>query len=83
MHTHTVKKQVFRKFSTSFLIVMVKPNNYKNKAKKQDKNKLIKKKRIKNVLKFNKISTKPNKHTNKTTSTVLHFDNHFLLDCIK
>lgn len=62
---------------------MVKPNNYKNKAKKQDKNKLIKKKRIKNVLKFNKISTKSNKHTNKTTSTVLHFDNHFLLDCIK
>lgn len=42
---HTVKKQVFRKFSTSFLIVMVKPNKYKNKRKKQDKNKLIKKKK--------------------------------------
>lgn len=36
MHTHTVKKkQVFRKFSTSFLIVMVKPNNYKSKKTRQ------------------------------------------------
>lgn len=33
------------------------------------------------VLKFNKISTKPNKHTNKTI--VLHFDNHFPLNYFK
>lgn len=54
MHTHTVKKkQVFRKFSTSFLIVMVKPNNYKKQnAKKQDKNKLIKKKKNKKRFKI-------------------------------
>lgn len=65
-----------------FLIVTVKSNKYKTKttkAKKKDKNKLMKKKY--DVLKFNKISTKPNKHTNKTI--VLHFDNHFPLDYFK
>lgn len=68
------------KFSTSFLIVTVKSNKNKTtKAKKKkDKNKLMKKKY---VLKFNKISTKPNKHTNKTI--VLHFNNHFPLDYFK
>lgn len=72
---HTVKKQVFRKFSTSFLIVMVKPNKYKNKSKKtRQKQTNQKEKKIQNVLKFNKISTKPkNPQTNIQTNYCLTF----------
>lgn len=46
------KKQVFRKFSTSFLIVMVKPNNYKNKSKKTRQKQTNKKKKNKKCFKI-------------------------------